>query len=117
MNTARAISMQVYNAMNSFALNFMMATRPQIVKAYVQNDYRYMYKLIFSSTKFSFILLLLLSLPVLLHTDYILVLWLGQVPEYTSLFVQLTIIDLLISSSFSPIASLSQASGRIKIIN
>lgn len=114
MNTARAISMQVYNAMNSFALNFMMATRPQIVKAYVQNDYRYMYKLIFSSTKFSFILLLLLSLPILLHTDYILVLWLGQVPEYTSLFVQLTIIDLLISSSFSPIASLSQASGKIK---
>lgn len=104
----------MHNAVNAFAVNFMMATRPQIVKSYAQEDYVYMYKLVFSSSKLSFILLSLLSLPILMDTEYILVLWLKQIPEYTSLFVQLTLIDLLITSAFSPIASLSQASGKIK---
>lgn len=114
LNATRAISVQVHNAVNAFAVNFMMATRPQIVKSYAQEDYVYMYKLVFSSSKLSFILLSLLSLPILMDTEYILVLWLKQIPEYTSLFVQLTLIDLLITSAFSPIASLSQASGKIK---
>lgn len=114
LNTARAISVQVYNAVNSFSLNFMMATRPQIVKSYAQKDYKYVHQLIFSSTKFSFILLFFLSLPILLHTEYVLTLWLKQVPEYTSLFVQLTLIDLFVSCTFSPMASLSQASGKIR---
>lgn len=114
LNAARAISLQVYNAINSFAFNYMMAVRPQIIKSYAQKNYDYMYQLVFASTKFSFVLLFLLSLPILLHTDYILALWLEQVPEYTSIFVQLTLVDLLVTCTFSPIASLSQASGKIR---
>lgn len=114
LNASRAISTQVYNAINSFAVNFMMATRPQIIKSYAQKEYNYMHQLVFSSTKFSFLLLFFLSLPIIMHTEYILSLWLKQVPEYTPLFVQLTLIDLLIISTFSPIASLSQASGKIR---
>lgn len=114
LNASRAISVQVYNAINSFAVNFMMATRPQVVKSYAQKKMDYVYKLTFSSSKLSYILLVLLSLPILLETDYVLKLWLKNVPEYTSLFVKLSLIDLLVISAFSPIASLSQASGKIK---
>lgn len=114
LNAARAIAIQVNGAISSFAVNFMTATRPQIVKSYAQQDYEHMYKLVFSSSKLSFGLLFLLSLPVLLDTEYLLKLWLNQVPDHVVVFTRLVIIDLLITSSYSPVATISQASGRIK---
>ena len=114
LNAARAVAMQVYNAVNSFAVNFMTATRPQIMKSYAQKDYSYTYKLVYSSSKLSFGLLFILSIPLLLDTDYILELWLKKVPDFADKFVQLALIDLLITSAFSPIATLSQASGKIR---
>ncbi len=114
LNASRAISVQVYNAINSFAANFILATRPQVVKSYAQGEYAYACKLTFSTSKLSFILLFVLSLPVIMQTDYILELWLKTVPPYTALFVQLSLVDMLVIASFSPIASLSQASGKIR---
>lgn len=114
LNASRAISMQVYNAVNSFAANFMMATRPQIVKSYAQKNYVYMHKLVYTSSKFSFGLLFLLSIPLFFDTDYILLLWLKKIPESADVFIQLTLMDSLITSAFSPLATLSQASGRIR---
>ncbi|KAA6301423.1 MAG: hypothetical protein EZS26_002410 [Candidatus Ordinivivax streblomastigis] len=113
-NAARAISQQVCTAVNNFAFNFMLAVRPQIVKSYSGGEETYMYKLVFISSKMSFYLLFVLSLPILLRTEYLLNLWLKLVPEYAVLFTQLAIIEILITSSYSPIAAVSQASGKIK---
>lgn len=114
LNASRAVAMQVYNAINTLAVNFMIATKPQIIKSYAQKDFNYMYKLIYTSSKLSFGLLFLFSIPLLLDTNYILLLWLKEVPESSDCFIQLTLIDLLITSAFSPLATLSQASGRIR---
>lgn len=114
LNAARAISMQVNGAVNSFVTNFMTAAKPQIVKYYASNDLEQTYKLVYSTSKLSFYLLFLLSLPILLETNYILSLWLKTIPEYSELFTQLVIIELLITSAYSPIAFVSQASGRIR---
>ena len=113
-NAARAIAVQVQSAVNSFVANFMTAVRPQIVKSYSAGDYDYMYKLVFSSSKLSFYLLFVLTMPVLLHTDYLLSLWLKQVPESCVVFTQLVLIELLIRSAYTPIAQVNQASGRIR---
>ena len=114
LNAARAVSMQVRAAVSSFYWNFMTASRPQIVKSYAQGNYEYMYKLVYSTTKLSFLMLFVLTLPIWFHTQFILNLWLKQAPEYSSLFVQLILMELLITCTISPLAALSQASGKVR---
>lgn len=67
-NAARGIAYQIQGTVNAFVTNFMVAVQPQIVKSYSQGNYSYMYKLVFMASRYSFYLLFLLSLPVLLQT-------------------------------------------------
>lgn len=113
-NAARGIAIQVNTAVNSFVANFMTAVRPQIIKSYSAGDFSHMYRLVFSSSKMSFYLLFLITTPILLYTEFILQLWLKQVPEYCVLFTRLVLIELLISSAYVPIAQINQASGKIR---
>lgn len=112
-NASYAVAMQVHAAVNSFVQNFMTAVRPQIIKSYSEGNLDYMYRLVFSSSKFSFYLLFILCFPILLYADLILDLWLENVPKYCSLFTRLILMDLLISSAYVPIAQVNQASGNI----
>ncbi len=114
MNAARGIAMQVYGAVNSFVANFMTAVRPQICKSYAQGDMDYMYKLVFSSSRLSFFLLFILSLPLIFNTNQILSIWLKEVPKYSVIFTQLVLINLLVTAVYSSIAYVSQASGKVK---
>jgi len=114
VNASRAISYQVNSAINSFSTNFYTAVRPQIVKSYAEGNYSYLMSLVFKSSKYSFFLLMLFSMPILLETDFILKLWLKQVPYYASIFVKLTMIFSLVNSLQIPITSAVQATGNIK---
>ena len=113
-NAARAIAVQVQQAVNNFVANFMTAVRPQIIKSYAAKDFEYAYRLVFSASKLSFYLLYVLTMPLLLYTEYILGIWLDVVPESSVLFTKLVLIELLVTSSYSPIAQINQASGKIK---
>ncbi|TSA27728.1 lipopolysaccharide biosynthesis protein [bacterium] len=114
VNAARAIAYQVNNAINQFATNFYTAVRPQIVKYYAAEEKEKMLKLVFQSSKLSFFLLFLLSMPILLETHFILALWLKQVPEYVMVFTVLVIITALIDSLSYPLMTAAQATGKIK---
>jgi len=113
-NATRAIAIQIHTAVNSFVLNFIMAVNPQIIKSFSSGDIQYAYRLVFSSSKISFFLLFFLTFPVILYTDNILSLWLKEIPPYSTIFVRLVIIELLITALYSPIAQINQASGNIK---
>jgi len=115
VNAARGISVQVQNAINMFALNFQTAVNPQITKSYAAGDYIYMHKLICRSGKFSFILLLLLSLPVMIETDFVLHLWLTVVPEHTVVFLRLMLCIVIFDSISNPLMVSAAATGRIKV--
>ena len=71
VNAARGIANQVDGAIRLFASNFQMAINPQIVKTYAAKDLESMHKLVFRSSKFSFFLLLALSLPVMIEAPVI----------------------------------------------
>jgi len=114
VNAARAIAYQVNNAINQFVSNFMMATRPQITKYYANGEKESMLNLVFRSSKFSYLLLFMLSMPALLETKYILTLWLNEIPEYVIIFTRLIIITSLIDSLSYPLMSAAQATGKIK---
>jgi O-antigen/teichoic acid export membrane protein len=92
---ARAISLQVNSAANQFVTNFQTAANPQIVKRFAAKDYEGSKQLLLQTTKFSFYLMMLLSLPICLGAKQLLTLWLGIVPEYTVIFLQLVIIQSL----------------------
>ncbi len=114
VNAARGIAYQVQGALYSFVTNFQMAMKPQIIKSFAANDFDYMHQLIYRGSKFSFYLLFCLSLPVILETEFILKIWLNEVPDYTVIFLKLVIIDILVESVSGPLVSGAHASGKIK---
>jgi len=114
VNAARGVAMQLNGAVQGFVSNFMTAVNPQITKSYVSGDKDYMFYLISKSSRMSFYLLLVLALPVLLNTEYILELWLKEVPEHSVLFVQLFLIFTLSESLSNPLITAQLATGRIR---
>ncbi len=115
VNAARGIATQVQGAVYSFVSNFQIAVNPQIIKSFAANEKEYMTSLIIQSSKYSFYLLFLLSLPIILEVDQILKLWLITVPEYASIFTVLVLIVILITSISGPLMTAVQATGKIAI--
>lgn len=114
VNAARGIAFQVNSAIQGFVTNFMTALNPQITKSYAAGNMNYMMTLIFQGARLSFYMLLLLSLPVLVNTHYILELWLHEVPKHTVLFVRLVLIFALSESISQPLVTAMLATGNIK---
>jgi len=92
---ARSISIQVEMAAYQFMTNFQTATVPQIVKRYAQGDFEGSKTLLLDMTKYSFYLMLLLAVPIFFSAEQLLSLWLGTVPPYTIIFLQIIIIQSL----------------------
>ena len=114
VNAARAVAYQVYMTVNQFVANYMMATNPQIIKAYASGLHKEMMKLVFQSSRFSYYLLFILIMPLILEMDFILDIWLKKVPEYTALFTRLILINALIDALASPLYTSIQATGKVK---
>jgi O-antigen/teichoic acid export membrane protein len=114
VNAARGIAFQVNNAIQGFVSNFMTALNPQITKSYAAKNYTYMMTLIFQGARLSFYMLLLLSLPIIINTHYLLTLWLNTVPEHTVLFVRLVLIFAMSESISGPLITAMLATGNIR---
>lgn len=115
INAARGIAVQVNSAVKQFSSNFQMAVSPQITKSYAAGDYGRTYMLIINSSRFSIYLLFLCSLPIILKVDAILSIWLVKVPEYAPVFIQLTLVDGIAHSLFTPIDMAVNAHGKMKV--
>ena len=92
---ARSISIQVNMAATQFMTNFQTAAVPQIVKRYAAKDYDGSKQLLLDTAKFSFCLMMMLSIPIFFSAKQLLILWLGVVPPYTVIFLQLIVIQSL----------------------
>jgi O-antigen/teichoic acid export membrane protein len=111
-------SFGVANSLNSFvkmfASSISQAAIPQITKSYSVGDHKRTKILVSSITKYSFLLMYLPALPILLETEFILKLWLGDVPVYSVAFCRLMIINGLIDCLITGVPAAAQASGKIK---
>ncbi len=114
VNAARGIAVQVQSAINQFVSNFQTALNPQITKSYASGDISYMHNLIFRSARFSFFMLLVLSMPILIETEVILQLWLTVVPPNTVVFLRLILLTTWINSIANPLIISVKATGRIR---
>lgn len=111
---ARAISIQVNMAANQFVDNFRTAVNPQIVKKFASEDYEGSKQLLLSSTKYSYFMMWILGLPIYLSANHILHIWLNEVPEYTTIFLQLIIIQSLFQVFDTSFYTALYAIGRLK---
>lgn len=114
INAARSIASQIDNAVNMLVNNFTMALNPQITKSYASGDLSYMHDLVCKGAKYSFFIMLIPSLPILLETPQILELWLKQVPDYTVVFTRLTILISLNAVLSQTLITSMLATGNIK---
>ena len=114
VNAAVGIANQVSAAVNQFVSNFQIAYRPQIVKYYAGDDYVSLRKLIINTSKYSYLLLFLLSCPIIFNIHFILKVWLGSVPQYAGEFVILNIIYMLLETLSAPMWMTVQATGKIR---
>jgi O-antigen/teichoic acid export membrane protein len=117
VNAAMGIANQVNSAVNQFVTNFQTAFVPQITKLYSMGNLEELKSLIYRSSRFSFFLLFALACPLILNIDFILVLWLKNVPEYSSVFCVLTLINSLIETMSKPLGFGIHATGKVKYYN
>lgn len=115
INASRGIAYQINNAITQFFNNFYTAVRPQITKYYAQGDLENMFKLVFRSSKFSYYLIFLLSLPIIIEAPAIIQLWLGQLPEYVVPFTRMIILITAVDAMANPLMTACHSTGKIKL--
>lgn len=114
VNAARGVAVQLNGAVQGFVTNFMTAVNPQITKSYASGNKEYMISLIMRSSRVSFYLLFMIALPILFNVEWILAIWLKEVPQYTASFVQLFLIFALSESLSNPLITAQLATGDIR---
>jgi len=114
LNASFGIANQVNSVVKMFSQSLNQAAVPQITKNYSGSNLEKTLQLVIFSSKYSFFLLLIPALPILLETDFILGLWLKEVPVYTRIFIQLMVINALITTMTAGIPAAVAATGNIK---
>ena len=114
VNAARGISLQIEQTVRSFVVNFQSAINPQIIKNYAQKEFEQMHILMFRSSKFSVFLLYIFALPIMLETDAILYLWLGQVQHYTVIFIRIMFLVIALETMSNSLMTGVVANGHIR---
>lgn len=114
VNAAMGIANQVNAAVYSFVSNFQTAFNPQIVKSYAAKETAYFIDLIIRTSKYSYFLLFVISLPIYICCEEVLSLWLKEVPDYTVSFCRLMILFSLLDAIQGPLWVSVQATGKIR---
>lgn len=114
VNAARGIAGQVNGIVQQFVNNFMLAMYPQITKSYAAGDKEYSFSLACRGARFSFFIMFILSLPLMIESTQILRLWLGNSPEQTDMFIIWTILSTYVVLLGNTLVTLQVANGQIK---
>ncbi|MDE5759157.1 MAG: hypothetical protein K2H85_11175, partial [Allobaculum sp.] len=107
------VACQLHIALNMMMNNVYKAFTPQIVMSYARKDFSFFDSLIFRASRLSFFLVTLVSAPVILCMNEILSLWLTDVPEYSVIFTQLTVLFCIVESLSGPLRTANQAYGKV----
>lgn len=113
-NAAMGVGNQVGSAVLSLSGSFQTAFNPQMTKSYAAKDYSYLRFLLVTVSKLSFVLMFVVSLPIIFNIDIVLDTWLDVVPLGAGAFSILWIVQSIINSLSTPLNFCINASGNIK---
>ena len=114
INAAYAIAVQISSMLNSFVINIKQPIIPQMMASYGAKDQSSMHHLIFLGTKVAFIMLLMMSMPIIFETTQLLTLWLDNPPQHTSRLMILVLVNVNIASFTYFLYQGVHATGNIK---
>jgi O-antigen/teichoic acid export membrane protein len=113
-NAAMGVMTTVLNATGQFSNNLAAAFNPQIIKTYAKSDFEALHKLMFRYCKFIFLLCYMITIPLVLNMNFILHLWLKEVPLYAVILCQIRLIEWNICMVQYPFYAAIYASGKIR---
>lgn len=114
VNAALGIANQVNMVASTMISNFQTAFMPQITKSYAGGEKEYLNKLIFTTSRYSFLLLFVIAYPVFINSGTILKLWLGEFPEYTIGLVRVILLCMVFDALCGPLWMTVHATGNIR---
>jgi|TARA_B110000240_G_C13510913_1_gene459305 O-antigen/teichoic acid export membrane protein len=114
LNAAEGISRTASSQIDMVSVSMTRAINPQLIKSEGSGDRKRMLRITEISTKFSVFLFALFAIPFLLEANYLLHLWLKEVPEYAVAFFQITLIAMFIEKFTFSITDSIRAIGEIR---
>jgi len=115
VNASYSISLQIQNAINLFVNNIQLAISPQIIKKYAQGLLDDAVTLIFQGSRYCYFIMFIVMVPIYFNIEWLLNLWLVNVPKFAVSFSKLSLIMILIDSISGPLMTGIQATGKIKV--
>lgn len=113
LNAVYTIALQLKNSVLSFAQNIQKAIAPQITKTYASGELDAHKKLVYGGSKMEVFMIYFIMIPFMFRTEYIMKLWLGDVPPHTVIFMQSIIFLSLTYAAFEPIRTAVLATNKI----
>lgn len=113
-NAARGVAGQVTGAVRGLIGGFQSAVNPQLTKTYASGHNESTCRLLCQSSKMSFFLMMVIALPLCAEINFVLGLWLVDVPQYAGIFSVLVILDSLFDTLAGPMITALLATGNIK---
>jgi O-antigen/teichoic acid export membrane protein len=113
-NAAFGIGFQINTYVMMFVQSLNQAAVPQIMKSQSANNEERSMFLVYYITKVAFFIMLLPTIPLILNMNYVLKIWLKEVPPYTEVFATLLLIGGLVRCMGAGFDSSIQATGKIK---
>lgn len=116
INAAFGIASQVNSQLQFFSSTIVTATRPQIVKSEGMGNRCRMLRVSVTTCKLTFVMLAVFVAPFIVECNYILEIWLKEVPKYTTQFVQLFLIGSLLRQLYTGVSIGIESVGPIKYL-
>lgn len=113
-NAAYGVAGQVSHAASLFTSTIRQSAVPQIMKNQESNEGKSL-SLVYTISRYTYLIMLVVSVPLLFSIDMLLHLWLGDViPPFTRHFIIFLLISGMISNLSSGFDASIQATGKIK---
>lgn len=117
LNAAGGLTATVTLTINQFGSALIMAFRPQIIQQYAARNFEYMQRLLINCSKYAIILLTVFLVPAFIEMDYILNLWLTEVPQHTSEFCRITLLASMSQMAVTSLACGIHATGKVFVFS
>ena len=117
VNSAYGIAMQVSGAVQFVSTSIVNAMNPQIMKAEGAGQREKMVRLCEYESKYAFLLLAMIVIPLIAEMEIILKFWLGDIPEHAVMFCRFILIAALCDQISIGWTSANQAIGKIRTYN
>lgn len=114
INAAYGIALQVSGAVQFVSASILNAINPQIMKAEGNGDRQRMIMLAEYASKYAFLLLALVAIPLIAEMETVLHIWLGEVPDHAVMFCQFILVAALCDQLTIGLTSANQAIGQIR---